>query len=479
MPAQQQPETPQLQPNAMLKYDLTTKIAAYLDRHMIFPLLEFLESQEIYNQSTILNAKYDLLKSTNMVDFANQVWQAINNTDSKNAPGYEQKRTEVLAHLEQLEEETSEIMAMIQDPAVIQQLKQDKAANIQFLRETHGYKPEMLSSWYNYSMFMYQVGRYGQAAEMLYHYRILTTDIEKNISAMWGKLAAEILGNNWETALEDLMRLKELIETRNPATTSHSQQLLQRTWLIHWSLFVFFNHPKGRDAIVDLLFQPAYLNTVQTSCPWILRYLAAAVITNRKRRSTALKDLVNVIKQESHAYRDPVTMFVECLYVDFDFDGAQRMQKECEAVLGTDFFLVSTMEEFVENARLMIFETYCRIHQCIDISGLSEKLNMDREEGEKWIVNLIRNAKMDAKIDAKTNTVIMGTQYPSVHQSVIERTRALTFRTSLLSSNIDKRETELANRRNQLAQVQSGTRSTGGNSGRRDRRVLPSEEVVA
>jgi len=33
--------------------------------------------------------------------------------------------------------------------------------------------------------------------------------------------------------------------------------LEQRTWLIHWSLFVFFNHPKGRDLIIEMfLGQP-------------------------------------------------------------------------------------------------------------------------------------------------------------------------------------------------------------------------------
>ena len=35
------------------------------------------------------------------------------------------------------------------------------------------------------------------------------------------------------------------------------QSLQQRTWLIHWSLFVFFNHQKGRDLIIDnFLYQP-------------------------------------------------------------------------------------------------------------------------------------------------------------------------------------------------------------------------------
>ena len=34
-------------------------------------------------------------------------------------------------------------------------------------------------------------------------------------------------------------------------------------------------------------------------------------------------------------------------------------------------------------------------------SMLAEKLNMTPEEAERWIVNLIRNAKLDAKIDSK------------------------------------------------------------------------------
>lgn len=34
-------------------------------------------------------------------------------------------------------------------------------------------------------------------------------------------------------------------------------------------------------------------------------------------------------------------------------------------------------------------------------SMLADKLNMTPEEAERWIVNLIRNARLDAKIDSK------------------------------------------------------------------------------
>jgi translation initiation factor 3 subunit E len=43
------------------------------------------------------------------------------------------------------------------------------------------------------------------------------------------------------------------------------------------------------------------------------------------------KDLVKVTQQESYTHKDPITEFVECLYVNFDFDGAQKKLGECES----------------------------------------------------------------------------------------------------------------------------------------------------
>lgn len=40
-----------------------------------------------------------------------------------------------------------------------------------------------------------------------------------------------------------------------------------------------------------------YLNTIQTICPHILRYIATAVIINHSK--TAMKDLIKVIQQVS------------------------------------------------------------------------------------------------------------------------------------------------------------------------------------
>lgn len=232
-----------------------------------------------------------------------------------------------------------------------------------------------------------------------------STDSDKTSQATWGKLACEILMTNWEGAMEEVTKVKDLIEQKlynNPL-----EQLQHRTWLLHWCLFPFFNHEPSKDTLLEMFFSPAYINTVQTSCPWILRYIAAAVITNRNRnRNTVqyqkqLKDLVRIVKQEIYEYRDPIIDFVAALYIDFDFEEAQRKLGEAEEVLKSDFFLVATAEEFVDSARHLISESYCKIHQRIDIKDLAQRLNLSQDEGEKWIVNLIRDTRVDAKIDYK------------------------------------------------------------------------------
>jgi translation initiation factor 3 subunit E len=60
--------------------------------------------------------------------------------------------------------------------------------------------------------------------------------------------------------------------------------------------------------------------------------------------------------------------------VRFDFDGAQEKLQACREVLDNDLFLYNHAHIFMEEARQLIFETYCRIHQKIDIVMLAQKL---------------------------------------------------------------------------------------------------------
>merc|ERR1719211_752495 len=376
-----------------------------------------------------------------MVDFAMDVHGTLY-PDQEVPKSLVDKRAMVVEKFKELQAETDPVLRIFTEPEVTKQIQasRDSKQLLDFLMKGYNFKPDMIDTCYNFAKFQYECGNYSGASEYLYFHRILVQPSDKNyLNGIWGKLASEILMQNWEAALEDLNRLKQFIDE---STFGSSLQLLQqRTWLIHWSLFVFFNHQKGRDLIIELfLYQKQYLNAIQTTCPWILRYLSTAVVINKSSRRNVMPDLVKVIQEESYTYRDPITSFIEDLYVKFDFDGAQQKLRECETVLSNDFFLVACVDEFIDNARLMIFETFCRIHQCISIKMLAQKLNMDSENAEKWIVNLIRQAKLDAKIDSQQGHVVMGTQTTSPYQQLIEKTKALSFRSQMLQLNVEKKK---------------------------------------
>lgn len=368
-------DTTAAEQNAAKEHSILPKLIGHLDRHLVFPLIQFLEDQEEEDepQPELVKLKFELLKQTNMTDFVGDLDAQIRGLDER-PPEYNKQREAVLEKREKYQEECSKIQDLLSDESVVNNFRSDKVANLNYLKDNHGVTPEMVNALYEFGQFQYSCGDYNSASELLYQFRILSTDNDKVASANWGKLAADILTTNWEAAMEEINKVRELIDTRlfnNPLA-----QLEQRTWLIHWSLFPFFNYEPARDVLTELFFSPTFINTIQTSCPWILRYLTAAVITNRNRpvgRNSTItyqkqvKDLVRIVRQEGYEYSDPVTIFVKALYVDFDFEEAQKRLVEADEILRSDFFLASTAETFKDAARHLISESYCRIHQRIDI----------------------------------------------------------------------------------------------------------------
>ena len=433
------------------EHDLLPKLIPHLDRHLIFPLLEFVSSQTPEDEAPdpdLTRTKYELLKHTNMTDYVLQLWQDVHSSDDV-PEEFRVKKDEVLNKLSTLGEETAKLDDLLSDENVTSNLRSDKVANLKYLESTHGVTAQMVDQLLEFGRFQYSCGSYDAAAHLLDQFRILSTDNDKVSSATWGKLACDILTTNWDAVLEEITKVRESIDTKlfnNPLA-----QLQHRTWLIHWSLFPLFNHDPARDTLTELFFSPNFINTIQTDCPWILRYLAAAVVTNYTRPTSIasatkatnqsrnlgnqqkqLKDLVRAIRQESYEYSDPITSFLRALYLDFDFSAAQHHLSTSHSVLKADFFLSSSADAFVDASRHLISESYCKIHQRIDIADLSGRLGLSDEEGEKWIVNLIRETRMDGKLDARKGEVVMNHPVGSVYQQVIERTKGMFFRGSVL-----------------------------------------------
>ncbi|KAH9841959.1 eukaryotic translation initiation factor 3 subunit 6 [Rhodofomes roseus] len=439
----------------MAEYDLTRTIIPHCDRHLVFPLLTHIVENELFPAEQVQKAQYELAKETNMVDYAVSLFEQLY-PDEAVPDEFAGKRENALSTNERLQQDAQAVLDVITNPEVAQSLRQDKNQNLQYLKEHYNVTLEQINALYNFGQFQYSYGNYSGAADYLYHFRVLSTDPDLTMSAHWGKLASDILTGKWDVALEELNTLREAIDSRSPSVPQFASapsssitdpaltQLHSRTWLLHWSLFVYFNHPEGRTLLLETFLSPTYLNTIQTSCPWILRYLAAAAVLSRKSSTGALssrvrhsiREIVKVIQMEEYQYQDPTTNFLKELYVEFDFEAAQKELGRAEHVVGNDFFLTEFRDDFMDNARYLISEAYCRIHQRIDIADLSERLNLSKEDGEKWIVNLIRETRMgaDAKIDLEKNVIEIHRPALPVYQSIIEKTRGLAFRTQALGA---------------------------------------------
>jgi translation initiation factor 3 subunit E len=91
----------------------------------------------MYPAKDLMQAKYDLLKPTNMTDYTASLWNDIHETDETPAE-FTQKRQHVLETLQKLEEDSQKVLSVLEDQEVVAALRQDKTQNLQYLKEHHG-----------------------------------------------------------------------------------------------------------------------------------------------------------------------------------------------------------------------------------------------------------------------------------------------------------------------------------------------------
>jgi translation initiation factor 3 subunit E len=120
----------------MAEHDLTALMAAQLDRHLVFPLLEFLQERQLYSRPEILEAKIRLLSGTNMVDYAMDIHKSLHGTDDV-PEDMVKRRSEVVSRLRSLDEAAAPLVAFLQNPQLVQELRPDKQYNIHMLQERY------------------------------------------------------------------------------------------------------------------------------------------------------------------------------------------------------------------------------------------------------------------------------------------------------------------------------------------------------
>jgi translation initiation factor 3 subunit E len=88
------------------QWDLTSRVSPYLDRHMIFPLLEYLDTligkkTVSYSSKDVASARLSLLRPTHMVDYAIDVYKSLEG-DAPVPEEMEQQKQAVYKELEDL-----------------------------------------------------------------------------------------------------------------------------------------------------------------------------------------------------------------------------------------------------------------------------------------------------------------------------------------------------------------------------------------
>ena len=118
------------------EYDLLPKLVTHLDRHLIFPLLQFVADQDEEPSLAITKAKFELLKKTNMTDYVADLYRELENVEEV-PKEYATKRQEVLDRLEKYQDESEKITDLLGREDVVTGLRSDKVANLEFLKKEH------------------------------------------------------------------------------------------------------------------------------------------------------------------------------------------------------------------------------------------------------------------------------------------------------------------------------------------------------
>ena len=72
---------------ASAQYDNFAKMAPFMDIHLLFPFLGFLETLGIYKTQDIASARLELAKRTKMSDYAVECYKGLHGEDAPCPPG--------------------------------------------------------------------------------------------------------------------------------------------------------------------------------------------------------------------------------------------------------------------------------------------------------------------------------------------------------------------------------------------------------
>ncbi len=176
----------------------------------------------------------------------------------------------------------------------VSQLIQDQNFTVQYLRDKLNISQESLDAFSKLARFMYDTGQYDVAQKYLEYSCMLAAkastagklgegrEVPKVFGLTWGKVASELLQNDkYPQAHEDILKLKDFIDSQ--LFSKPLEVLQQRSWLMHWCLYLLFFHEESYEMVTEIFYSQKYLESMQTCCPWLIRYLSAAFVLHHNK----------------------------------------------------------------------------------------------------------------------------------------------------------------------------------------------------
>jgi translation initiation factor 3 subunit E len=315
---------------------------------------------------------------------------------------------------------------------------------------TQEFRGEVLENNFNafleMGQLLFETGSYRDAYEVLNFCRhVMDENHPKYTATLWGLLASTVLVPAWGAAEEalDQIRTNVTFDIADEDSTASPQDVTVRTrnWMLHWSLFVYFKGGESNSGkFLDVVFDTALrfhsreynnLHTVETVSPHLLRYVVAACLMNRSKRSSLFHAL-KIVRACALDYSDALTQFLEVLIGQANFDEAFAQLSKVAAVIENDFFLSGLKQQIMDGALKLAYEFYIRTHKEVSIQQVAARLYPEEAsnpatkadanaKSEMWIANLIRDAKVVAKIDSVGGKVDVYSNAVSVHQRIVDR----------------------------------------------------------
>lgn len=330
----------------------------YLDAHIVLPMIDYIEDNNLATESEIRQCRIKAVSGTGMIDYLAELYH-----ESKTpAPSdLAERKSHLTADFEAKQSQLRPLLDVVETQGT-EAIKQVSLADFCL---KYNLSADILDVMFDYARLSYHIGDYKTSSELLKIYRLLTSSTEtmsapteRQMRAMWGSIASYIALNEWTAASELIVKLVEFFDNSTLPKDKFSYGA-SGLWLIHWAILVSLKSNKAD--LLTLMVKDKFLNIISISAPYLWRYISSLIILSPYERleSLPVSEIANLISKDADAAKDPINVVIVELLQNFNLEGDFSVS---EAAKG-DFYIESLAEELSTKAGELRNQIKAKLYQ--------------------------------------------------------------------------------------------------------------------